>query len=458
VLASGTLTLSGSAAGNTAIINGVTLTDVDHRDTTNITLTADTAGSLNSKFFIFQDQSAAHKYYVWYNINGAGVDPAPASRTGIMVAGATNASAATLALATVAAAAALPTVNVTLTSGASGHVIVTNNAAGVATAVADGSAPTSFTFTHTITGSAVSSVQYEQGFTDAETAANLSAAIAANTSINPFVTSVVKPVGGTPGAGPLAPVMGAAATYAAIASSTITNTGSTTITGSLALSPGTSVTGAPTVSGSSDVANTAAANAQVAATSIYNYLAALPSNENLSGQNLGGMTLAPGVYTFNTSAQLTGTLTLHGGANDTFVFQIGSTLTAASAASVVLTGGAQAGNVFWQVGSSATLGTTSVMKGIIVALASITFNTGATITGAAMARTGAITFDTNTDTLATPTNSPSSVVTLTAIAPGIYGNMTTISGTGGVSASGARLTGGAAPTTVSALNTYHLGF
>jgi len=95
---------------------------------------------------------------------------------------------------------------------------------------------------------------------------------------------------------------------------------------------------------------------------------------DLTGQDLGGKTLAPGVYCFNTSAGLTGTLTLDGGGkpNAVFVFQIGSTLTAATSAAVNLIAGAQNTNVYWQVGSSATLGTSSAFKGNIVALSSIT--------------------------------------------------------------------------------------
>ena len=118
---------------------------------------------------------------------------------------------------------------------------------------------------------------------------------------------------------------------------------------------------------------------------------------NLTGQDLGGMTLGPGVYCFNTSAAVTGTLTLdgQGNPNAVFVFQMGSTLTTATGAAVNLIGAAQATNVYWQVGSSATLGTNSTVAGNIVALASITMTTGATLHGRALARTGAVTMDTN---------------------------------------------------------------
>ena len=127
-----------------------------------------------------------------------------------------------------------------------------------------------------------------------------------------------------------------------------------------------------------------------------------PVTHNYTGTDLGTLTLAPGVYKFNTSAQLTGTLVLdaQGDSTAVFVFQIGSTLTTASASSVSLINGAQAGNVYWQVGSSATLGTTTSFKGNIFAEASITCNTGATVTGKLVALTGAVTLASNTDTLA----------------------------------------------------------
>lgn len=297
--ASGTFTVASGAAGDTAVVKGVTLTAVDHRETSNITYAADSSGSLNSKFFTFQEQSGINKYYVWFNINSAGVDPAVAGAVGIEVAGATGASAATLATATVTAAnagaassitfsadvsgslnskfftfakykgtqgyyvwfningagvdpapaglqgiqiaaatgasaaslataayaailgvpngvapanpssgvltlagadgtgavvqdgAAAPTRfvisnavhGVLVTAGASGHVIFTDIFPGVATKVTDGSAPTSFTFTRSITGSTLTTAQYQIGSTDTFTAVNLASAINANATI-----------------------------------------------------------------------------------------------------------------------------------------------------------------------------------------------------------------------------------------------------------------------------------
>ena len=147
------------------------------------------------------------------------------------------------------------------------------------------------------------------------------------------------------------------------------------------------------------VSDALAIQAQIDLTTAYNTLTTRPTTANLTGQNLGGLVLVPGVYSFNSAAQLTGALTLNGlgNPNSVFIFNIASTLTTASASVVSLINGAQGGNVFWRVGSSATLGTTSSFTGDILANTSITLNTGATITcGAALARTGAVTLDTNT--------------------------------------------------------------
>ena len=131
--------------------------------------------------------------------------------------------------------------------------------------------------------------------------------------------------------------------------------------------------------------------------------------QNLTGLNLGGLTLTPGVYFFSSSAQLTGTLTLdaQGDPNALFVFQIGSTLTTASNSSVVFINGGQGNNTFWQVGSSATLGTDTAFTGNILALTSITLNTGANINcGRALARNGAVTLDTNIVSIGPCVNGP----------------------------------------------------
>jgi hypothetical protein len=193
-----------------------------------------------------------------------------------------------------------------------------------------------------------------------------------------------------------APSLGAAESFAVLGGTTVTNTGSSTITGDLGLSPGTAVTGFPpglVVSGTIHAADAVALAAQNSVTTAYNTLAGQPCTQDLTGQNLGGLTLSAGVYCFTSSAQLTGTLTLNG--PGVFIFKIGSTLTTASSSSVVVINGSRC-NVFWQVGSSATLGTGTSLAGNIVALTSITLTTGASvINGRTLARNGAVTLDTN---------------------------------------------------------------
>jgi type VI secretion system secreted protein VgrG len=144
-------------------------------------------------------------------------------------------------------------------------------------------------------------------------------------------------------------------------------------------------------------ADSVAAQAQSDLTNLYNQLARDACTTNLTGQNLGGLTLTPGVYCFATSAQLTGTLTLNalGNPNATFVFQIGSTFTTANGSSVILINSASSCGVAWQVGSSATMGTGSTLPGTIVALSSITLTTGSSLAGRALASNGAVTLDTN---------------------------------------------------------------
>jgi hypothetical protein len=195
--------------------------------------------------------------------------------------------------------------------------------------------------------------------------------------------------------------LGTAQSYGVLGASTVTNTGPSVITGNLGVSPGSALTGFPpgTVNGQSHVADAAALQAQTDTTAAYNFLAGQPCGTTLTG-DLGGRTLTPGVYCYASSAQLTGTLTLDGlgSASSLFIFQVGSALTTASGSSVVLTNGAQACNVWWQMGSSATLGTTTAFAGTLVALASNTLNTGATLLGRALARTGAVTLDSSTVT------------------------------------------------------------
>jgi uncharacterized protein (TIGR03437 family) len=199
--------------------------------------------------------------------------------------------------------------------------------------------------------------------------------------------------------------LGAASTYAVLAGSGVTNSGSSVIDGNVGSSPTATVAGIPpglVVAPFTPTTAAAAALAQTDLATAYNILVALPCTTNLTGQDLGSLTaLTPGVYCFNSSAQLTGTLTLDG-QNDpsaAFTFQIGSTLATASASEVVLINGAQPGNVFWQVGSTATLGTTTAFQGNIVAYTSVSFHTGATLTGRALAQNGSATLVDNTVTI-----------------------------------------------------------
>ena len=201
--------------------------------------------------------------------------------------------------------------------------------------------------------------------------------------------------------------------FAILAGSEITKTGPITITGNIGLSPGNSISGPGVITqtGETFIADEVAVRMKDDLTTLYNFLESRPSTGDLTGQDLGGLTLTAGVYSFDSSAGLTGTdaLVLDGGGdeNAVFIFNIESTLITGSASSIELIGGAQAGNVFFRVGSSATLGTTTAFQGQIVALSSITLTTGATIDcGAALARNGAVTLDTNTInicTIAAPT-------------------------------------------------------
>lgn len=197
----------------------------------------------------------------------------------------------------------------------------------------------------------------------------------------------------------VAPTLGAAGTFAVLGGSAVTNIGPTLVNGDLGVSPGSAISGFPpgVVSGTTHSANATSLAAQTAAGNAYNALAGQACNIDLTGSDLGGLTLTPGTYCFATSAQMTGTLTLdgQGNAGAVWVFQTGSSLTTASGSRVAFINGGQPCGVFWQVGSSATFGTTTAFAGNVIALASVTLNTGASSSGAVLARTGAATLDSN---------------------------------------------------------------
>ena len=192
------------------------------------------------------------------------------------------------------------------------------------------------------------------------------------------------------------PGLGSAGNFAVLAGTTVTNTGPSWITGELGVAPGSAVTGFPPgKSGVQHKGDSVATTAQTNLAAAYTNAAAqpCPGTHNFTGVNLGGKNLTPGVYCQTTAPSLTGTLTLNG--SGIYIFQIGSTLVTASGARVVLIGGAQPCQIFWQVGSSATIATSTTFLGNIMALTSIAMQTGATLNGRALARNGAVTLDTN---------------------------------------------------------------
>jgi hypothetical protein len=198
----------------------------------------------------------------------------------------------------------------------------------------------------------------------------------------------------------VAPPLGTVGRFGVLGASAVTNTGPSVISGNLGVSPGTSVTGFPpgiVIGGTIHQTDAVATQAQADALTVYNALAGQACDTNLTGQDLGGLTLTAGVYCYSSSAQLTGTVTLNaqGNPNAVFIFQIGSTLTTATASSVRLLNGASTCNVFFQIGSSATFGTTSTLVGNFFALASVTTTTGVRLSGRAVALNGAATLDSN---------------------------------------------------------------
>jgi type VI secretion system secreted protein VgrG len=218
-------------------------------------------------------------------------------------------------------------------------------------------------------------------------------------------------------------VLNSAADFAVLGGSTVTNTGATTIAGAvggLGVSPGTAVTGFPpgvVTSGSIHANDAAATQAKADAATAYSQLAGLAFTTDLSGSNLAGLTLTPGVYKFSSAAALTsGVLTLNGLGQTAplFVFQIGSTLTTTGTTSFSFINGATTGNTWFQVGTSATLGVGTSFGGTIIANASDTLNTGVTVNGRIFALGGAVTLDTNQITAPSAIPEPSTYAAIAA--------------------------------------------
>ncbi len=203
-----------------------------------------------------------------------------------------------------------------------------------------------------------------------------------------------------------------AAGFSVLAGSAVSNNaGATVLDGNLGVSPSATVNGFPpgVVSGTIHAADPTADQAKLDLTTAFLDAQGRTTNSQTLPGNLGGLTFAPGLYTNSTSVLISGsgpennvTLDAQGDANAVFIFQMGSTLTTGPGSQVILSGGAKATNVYWQIGTSATLDTTSIFKGNLLAQTSITLNTGATLEGRALAQNGAVTLDTNTITTPAP--------------------------------------------------------
>ena len=198
----------------------------------------------------------------------------------------------------------------------------------------------------------------------------------------------------------LSVALGGAGAFAVLAGSTVTSTGATALTGDLGVSPGSAVTGFPpgTLTGATHAGDATSATGMADLTIAYNDAAGRTLGPVTVAGNLGGLTLPPGLYKSTSSLAISsGDLTLdaQGDANAVFIFQMASTLTTTAGRAVILSGGAKSTNVYWQVGTSATLGTTTTFKGTIMADQSISLNTGATLEGRALARIGAVTLEGN---------------------------------------------------------------
>jgi type VI secretion system secreted protein VgrG len=201
-----------------------------------------------------------------------------------------------------------------------------------------------------------------------------------------------------------APSLGAAKGFAVLGASTVTCTGQSVVTGDVGVSPGTGITGFNppcTITGTIHAGDAAAVQAHADLGIAYGALAGASCEHNLTGQDLGGQTLAPGIYCFDTTVGVTGALTLDGGGDSTavWIFQVGTAITTATGSSVVMAGSGKPANVFWQVGSSATIGTATAFQGNLLAYATITLVSGSSVVGRALALNAAVTMDNNSVSL-----------------------------------------------------------
>jgi hypothetical protein len=337
---------------------------------------------------------------VWSVVNGGGtIDPG----TGVFTAGTTVGTYSNTIRATSGSTSGFATVTVTSTAPALTSIVVTPNPVSVLTGgtqqfTASGFDANGNVFPVTPAWSVVNgggTINAASGvFTAGTVAGNYDNTVKA-TSGTVSGTATVRVTATAP-----APIvsLGTAAPNGIMAGTAFTCVIGGTINADIAISPGSTVTGFPpcVITGVRHLADAVAAQAQLDLTAAYNTLAGLPCPPaNAIVANLGGTTKPAGVYCSATTIGVTGTLTLDGGGdpNATFVFQAGTGLT--TAGNIVLINGAQAKNVYWQVGSSATIGTASQWKGNILALTSITLVDNANLIGRALARNGAVSLGTN---------------------------------------------------------------
>jgi hypothetical protein len=336
------------------------------------------------------------------------------SPSGLFTAGTTIGTYANSVKATSGGISGMATINVTATPPALTSIVITPNPSNPAVGATeqfvasgrDGSGniiaiSPAVTWSVVSAASAAGTINASTGlFTAATAGTYVNAVKATSGAISGFANVTISAAGASVG-----PSFASAAVYAVLGSTAISCIGTTTVAGNVGVAPAGSVSGFPAPCSITSPGNptphindAAAVTAQADVTPAYNSLAAMPCGTALTGFDLGGMTLAPGVYCFTSSAQLTGNVTLAGPANGLWVFQVGTALTTSTSSQVILSGGAQAKNVFWQVGTSATLGQTTKFRGNIVAAVSITMVQGSTLVGRALSKAG-ITMDGNTITL-----------------------------------------------------------